>query len=74
MKFDFRIPLMHMHKQEVNNLVQSGYYFKVKHLIDRYEKDGEYLINVEIFSKLIVLQRVSPVNGYKTILQDKIEF
>lgn len=73
-KFDFRIPLMHMHKQEVNNLVQSGYYSRVKNFIDRYEKDGEYLINVEIFSKLIILQRVSPVDGYKTILQDKIEF
>ena len=73
-KFDFRIPLLHWHRENVHILVQSGYYSKVKHLIERYEKDDEYLVNVEIFSKLIILQRVSPVDGFKTILQDKIEF
>lgn len=74
MKFDFCIPLMHIHKQEVNTLVQAGYYSRVKNFIDRYEKNGEYLVNVMIFSKLIILEHVSPVDGYKTILQDKIEF
>ena len=71
-KFDLRIPLMHQHKCEVNNLIRTGYYYKVKNFIDRYEKNGEYLINVEIFPKLVVLQYVSSVDNFKTILQDKI--
>lgn len=73
-KFDIRLALRQWHNREVNNLVLSGYYSKVKYLIDRYINNGEYLINVEIFSNLIILQRVSPDDGFKTISQDKVEF
>lgn len=73
-KFDIRWTLLHWHKKEVNDLVITGYYSKVKHLINRYVNNGEYLINVEIFPNLILLQRVSPDDGFKTVLQDKVEF
>lgn len=73
-KYDIRLPLLHRHNKLVDELVQSGYYSKVKHLIDRYINNREYLIEVEIFSNLIILQRVSPDDGFKTVLQDKVEF
>lgn len=73
-KFDIRLALLHWHNKWVGALVLSGYYSKVEHLIDRYVKNGEYLIEIEIFSNLILLQYVSPDDGFKTILQDKVEF
>ena len=73
-KYDIRLALLYQHNKWVDALVQCGYYSKVKHLIDRYVNNGEYLIDVEIFSKLIVLRYVSPNDGFKTVLLDKVEF
>jgi hypothetical protein len=73
-KYDIRLALLCQHKENVHALVLSGYYSKVKHLIDRYVDNGEYLIDVELFSNLIILRYVSPNDGFKTILLDKVEF
>ena len=73
-KHDIRMALLCQHNRLVDALVKCGYYSKVKHLIDRYVDNREYLIDVELFSNLIILRYVSPNDGFKTVLQDKIEF
>ena len=73
-KYDIRFLLLHRHNKLVDDLVRSGYYSKVKHLIDRYVKNREYLVDVDIFLNLIILHHVSPDDGFKTVLQDKVEF
>ena len=73
-KYDIRLLLLHQHNRLVAALVRCGYYSKVKHLIDRYVNNGEYLVDVELFSNLIILRHTSPDDGFKTVLQDKVEF
>ena len=73
-KHDIRLALLCQHNRLVDALVRCGYYSKVKHLIDRYVNNGEYLIDVELFSNLIILRHTSPNDGFKTVLLDKVEF
>ena len=73
-KHDIRLALLCQHNRLVDALVRCGYYSKVKHLIDRYVDNREYLIDVEIFSNLIILRYVSPNDGFETVLQDTVEF
>ena len=73
-KHDIRMALLCQHNRLVDALVKCGYYSKVKHLIDRYVDNREYLIDVELFSNLIILRYVSPNDGFKTVSQDKVEF
>lgn len=41
--------------QERRSLAITGYYSNVKHILDRYDKEGKYLIHTEIFPNTIIL-------------------
>lgn len=40
---------------ERNRLATTGYYSRVKHVLDRYEREGKYLVHSEIFPNEIIL-------------------
>ena len=40
---------------ERRSLAITGYYPNVKHILDRYDKEGKYLIHTEVFSNVIIL-------------------
>lgn len=63
---DRKILKLYMHNTEIENLVSTGYYPKIKHILDRYEQDGKYLMQTEIFPNLILLY-------YTTMDSDKID-
>lgn len=44
-----------MDLQERRCLAITGYYPNVKHILDRYDKEGKYLIHTEIFPNAIIL-------------------
>ena len=41
--------------QERRDLAVAGYYLDVKHILDRYDEDGKYLIHTKIFHNTIIL-------------------
>lgn len=41
--------------RERNLLATCGYYSKVKHVLDRYDKENKYLIGSEVFPNMIIL-------------------
>lgn len=40
---------------ERRSLAIAGYYNNVKHILDRYYKEGKYLIHTDVFSDIIIL-------------------
>lgn len=47
--------LLHVNLREQSALVRTGYYKRVKHIIERCSNDGKFLIQSEIFLHNILL-------------------
>jgi hypothetical protein len=52
--------LIHTDLREQSALVRTGYYSKVKHIIEKYSDDGKFLIQSEVFLHNIILYFKKP--------------
>lgn len=62
--------LFHVDLREQSALVRTGYYSRVKHIIERCSNDGKFLIQSEVFFHNILLYFKKP--GSDIVYMEKV--